>query len=115
MISEYQGLVASIKEGEWLSRTVAQSTNQPRRPVLIYEDNDSCLQVINNPQINAKNKHEDIKLKYSRERLKEGHIIIKGIASKDNTADFFTKPHPRKTCEKFCETVKLKPSEISPD
>ena len=55
-------------------------------------DNQSAIFVSNNLVNNARSKHIDIRFHFVREKIEQGIIFVKHVATHLNLADIFTKP-----------------------
>ena len=60
--------------------------------VVIYEDNQSCIHMLQNGNHNLRTKHIDIKYHFVYELLKTKNITIQYCPTGDMIADLFTKP-----------------------
>lgn len=61
-------------------------------PVNIYEDNQGCISIANNPTCHKRTKHIDIKYHLTREQVENKLICIKYISTDFQPADILTKP-----------------------
>lgn len=59
--------------------------------VPLYIDNNSALKLTKNPEFHSRSKHIDVKHHFIHEKVEEGVIDTKRVATKDNLADIFTK------------------------
>ena len=95
--AELRALDECARELEWLPRLdnechPARTTN---KPIVCYEDNNSCIRWIKNPCDHSKVKHIDVPLKYLRDEcMKFKNIDLKYINTKYQLADAFTKQLP---------------------
>ena len=60
--------------------------------VIIYEDNKSAINIIQNSNDKGRTKHMDIRYHYVRELVKDHHISVTYRPSSQMTADILTKP-----------------------
>ena len=63
-----------------------------KKPLLIKEDNQSCILLAKQFMVSQRSKHIRIRYHYVRQQIRDGLIDLEYISSKDNTADLFTKP-----------------------
>jgi hypothetical protein len=55
-------------------------------------DNESAINIANNPVQHSRTKHIDIRHHFLRDRMSKGDIKIDGVSTDDQLADIFTKP-----------------------
>ena len=63
-------------------------------PIIIYEDNNGCISIANNPTSHKRSKHIDIKYHFSREQVQNNVITLEHILTGNQIADALTKPLP---------------------
>jgi hypothetical protein len=61
------------------------------QPTVIYEDNTACIHLANNPHINKRTKHIDVRFHWIREKVKDEAITLKYCPTKSQLADMMTK------------------------
>lgn len=62
---------------------------------MIYEDNQGCIALTENPVQHKRSKHIDIKHHFTREKVLSGEIRLQYIPTQDQLADLLTKPLER--------------------
>ena len=65
------------------------------KPMILYCDNTSAINISKNPMVHAKTKHIAIKYHYVRELVEDKQVKMKYINSKEKIANIFTKPLPK--------------------
>ena len=92
MESEYVALNDAAKEGLFLKQLINEQnpTNQ-RKPMIIYEDNQSAIKTAENRIHNDRSKHIDIRHHFIREQVEKKKVQIKYVPTAYQTADIFTK------------------------
>ena len=85
--AEYMALYEAL----WL-KSLAKTVNINVNNVLIYEDNNGCIAIANNPSSYKLAKHIYIKYHYSREQIEKGNIRLKHVITEKQIADMLTKP-----------------------
>ena len=65
----------------------------------VYEDNNGCLELANNPRYRPRTKHIALKYHHFREQVQKGRIDVTRIDTKEQIADQFTKGLDRVTFE----------------
>jgi len=69
------------------------------KPVILYCDNTSAINISKNSAMHAKAKHIAIKYHYVRELVEDKQVKLEYIHTKEQTADIFTKPLPKDAYE----------------
>ena len=59
--------------------------------VTIYDDNNSCIKLAQNPQEFKRTRHIQVKYHFIRSLVKEGKVSVQYCNTKDQLADLFTK------------------------
>ena len=67
--------------------------------VPIYCDNQSAINISNNPFMHSHTKHIDVHYHFIREHVLNGNVELEFVPSSDQLADIFTKPLSRATFE----------------
>ena len=62
------------------------------KKLILYVDNQSAIQFIKDQRYHCRTKHIDTKYKFIRDYYKKGLFELKYICSKQQQADFLTKP-----------------------
>jgi len=84
---------AAAQEAVHLRQLLTElSIQQP--PTAIFEDNNGCIKVANNPITSPRTKHIQVKFFYVRERVLRREVELVGIDTSLNVADAFTKSLP---------------------
>ena len=65
------------------------------KPVILYCDNTSAINISKNPMMHAKTKHIAIKYHYVRELVEDKQVKMEYINSKEQIVDIFTKTLPK--------------------
>ena len=95
MEAEYMAACAASQEAIWLGRLLREFGCLFSNPIVMLEDNQSCIHLSKNPGDFAKSKHIDTRYHFVREQVEKGTIILQKIDTKENLADMFTKPLDR--------------------
>ena len=64
------------------------------KPIIIYEDNNGCISIANNPTSRKRLKHIDIKYHFSLEQVENDVITLVYFSTGNQIADALTKPLP---------------------
>lgn len=109
--AEYVALADAAQEGVWLRRLLADFNMQQNEPTLIFEDNQSCLKLINSDKFSHRTKHIDTKYKFVKYLKHEENIMdYKYCPTEFMLADLFTKPLNKVKLEKMrtnCNIVNM--------
>ena len=102
--AEYIALSEATKEAIWL-RKLLKDFQIPVGAIPLYEDNQACIKILENPVYHARTKHIGIKVHLVRDYFEKGEIIVPYISTHEQLADIFTKPLPKATFEKFASRL----------
>lgn len=100
-------LFEGTKEAIFIKQLVQSIGLTIDRPIKIYEDNQGCIAIAQNPINNKRTKHIDIKYHFSRERILSGDILLSYIPTEIQQADVFTKTLPTKGFMRFRQDIGL--------
>lgn len=92
--AEYMALFEGVREALWLKSLLVEIKLELNSPIDIYEDNQGCISIANNPTCHKRTKHIDIKYHFTREQVESKLICIKYISTDLQLADILTKPLP---------------------
>jgi hypothetical protein len=99
--SEYISASAAATEAIWIRTLLMELGYCQDRPTTIYEDNQSCITISNNPEKHNRTKHIDIRYHYLRQLIEENKIKLEYIDTENQIADLLTKPLPRPKFDKL--------------
>jgi hypothetical protein len=77
----------------------------PSGPTIIFEDNQSTINIINNGKPTERTRHVDIQWFAIQEWRRSGDLILKHLPGKINPADALTKPLGRILHERHCRRL----------
>ena len=66
-----------------------------KKPVFMFCDNTSAINISNNPVMHSKTKHISIKNHFVKDLVQDKEIRLEYVHSKEQIADIFTKPLPK--------------------
>lgn len=90
--AEFVALCEAVKEALWLQNLLADINRVQTIRTTIYEDNQSCIKMIENQKISNRSKHIDVKFHFIRDIIKGGKIQIEYCSTNEMLADLLTKP-----------------------
>ena len=79
------------------------------KPMILYCDNTSAINISKNPVMHAKTKHITIKYHYVRDLVEDKQVKMEYIHSKEQIIDIFTKPLPKDAFEYLRGKLGVKP------
>jgi len=100
--AEYIALSNSVKEAISLGRL-----EESKEPILIFEDNQSTINISNNPIRNERSKHIDVRFHFIREKVNNKEIEIKYCSTDKMVADIMTKPLKKILHARHCHGLGL--------
>ena len=89
--AEYRGAAVAACEVAWLEMLLHDLRLQVHRPVVIYCDNLSSIQLARNPVFHARTKHIEVHYHFIRDRVLAGDIDLMYVGTDEQIADIFTK------------------------
>lgn len=90
--AEYMALFEAVREALWLKSLATSLNVNPSKSIIIYEDNNGCISIANNPTSHKRSKHIDIKYHFSTELIEKNVIKLKNVPTGNQLADVLTKP-----------------------
>ena len=120
--SEYIASNHAGKEGVWL-RSLLQSLQpftSPSKPhrtlqaTTLLADNQSAINITENPENHQRTKHFDVKWHWIREQVERQVFAIKYIPTDEMTADIMTKALARAKHERHRAAMGLTGSDVAP-
>lgn len=106
--AEYMALYEAVRESLWLKSLAISIKINLTEPVILYEDNNGCISIANNPTNHKRSKHIDIKYHFSREQVEKGAVKLNYIPTGQQLADLLTKPLPAITFQEMRNKLGLK-------
>jgi transposase InsO family protein len=111
--AEYISLAEACSEATWLRNLLTDLNITQQKPTTIFEDNQSCINMVKNGHFNARNKHIAVKYHFTREKWETGEIDIQYIPTASMLADTLTKPLPRDTFDTCSRNIGLQSPSLS--
>ena len=99
--AEYQAMAAAVQEAIYLRGLLEDFGFPMKTPIVIGEDNQSCIKMCHNPVMHKRSKHIDTKLHFIRERVENKEVKIHYVPTEEMTADILTKSLPRVKVERY--------------
>jgi hypothetical protein len=111
--AEYMSSTHATKEAIWLKQLLAEIEIHLDGPVLMYNDNQGCIQLAKNPAQHQRTKHIDLRHHYIREKLESGEITLQYCSTEDMVADLLTKALSKDKHNKCLDGLGLKHYKVS--
>lgn len=92
--AEYVALAHAVTEIVYLRRLLKEIGFQQFGPTRVYEDNLSCIKIVEGELNHKTTKHISIRYHYSKQELKRNTICLRHIKTEKMIADILTKPLP---------------------
>jgi hypothetical protein len=89
--AEYMALCQTVQEVTFLMTILSELGLNHNDPVVIFEDNQSCIKIANNPELHGRSKHIDVRYHFVQEKVERNEITIKYCNTTEMIADIFTK------------------------
>ncbi|MCO5613474.1 hypothetical protein L7F22_067751 [Adiantum nelumboides] len=89
--AEYRGATVAVCEVAWLELLLGDLGIQVQRPVVIYCDNLSSIQLARNPVFHANTKHIEVHYHFIKERVLDGSINLTFVRTDEQVSDIFLK------------------------
>lgn len=102
--AEYISASEAAQEIAWLRLLLKGLIEQSLTPTQLFIDNQSAMKLAKNTEFHKLTKHIDVRYHYIRECIENNMSELVYVMSKEQLADFLTKPLPK---EKFLNNLKL--------
>jgi hypothetical protein len=113
-VAEYVALASAVKETIYVQQLMAELRIPIQYPIVIHEDNRTCIHITKNPAAPRKTRHVDIRYHFVRDYQLDGIIDVIYINSQINTADIFTKALPRPAFQRLRKDL-ISDEELPPE
>jgi hypothetical protein len=107
MEAEYIGLADANNEATWLRKLQVEVFPQVHAPIVIYEDNQSAINLSLNPVHSNRSKHIDVRFHAIRDAIAQKHVDVEYLPTAEMIADIMTKSLGRILHRKFVEQMNL--------
>jgi hypothetical protein len=89
--AEYMAVCAAVQEAIHMRSLLRDLGCQQDQPTIIFEDNQGCIALSENPVHHKRTKHIEIRYHFTRERVESGEVVLKYVATEHQLADMLTK------------------------
>ena len=84
----------AVKEAIWLNGLILELGMKQEAGSVVYCDSQSAIHLTKNQMHHERTKHIDIRYHFLREKVAEGSVTVRKIATTENPADMLTKSLP---------------------
>jgi hypothetical protein len=92
--AEFNALSVGLRELCWVNKLLEEMGVKVKTPIIMHEDNQSCIHMITGEWGQKRLHHKDIRYKFIKYWVERGFIVVNYINSENQEADLFTKPLP---------------------
>ena len=103
--AEYMALSLAVKELIWVYMMLKTMGINVDKPIVVYEDNRSCIKIADNATALRRTKAIDIRHHFLRENVENDTIVLKAVSTKDQLADVMTKILGRQSFLRFRDII----------
>lgn len=90
--AEYVAISVCAKDVIWYKRLLKELKMNIELPIPIYSDNQGAIKLSKNPMFHNRTKHIDMCYHFIRDYQEKGYLIVHYVPTKQQPADFLTKP-----------------------
>jgi hypothetical protein len=105
--AEYIAISVAVHEVVWLHKLFTDLFDHKMDPTTIHCDNQSCVNLFENPVFHDKLKHIEIKYHYIRDMVQRKTVHVQYLSTREQIANIFTKPLAKTKFEYFRERLGL--------
>ena len=105
--AEYVALAMTARDVIWCRTLLCELGFEQYNPTIIYEDNNSCINIAESPRKHPGVKHIDIRYHFIRDRIASKEIALKRMPTLEMVADLFTKQLPTQSFEKHRRSIRM--------
>ncbi len=105
-------LASAGQEAVWMRLLISELCASSVEELIVYEDNQSAIQIAKNPQFHGRTKHIEIKYHFIRELVRNGVVQLRYCPTEEMIADMLTKGlgHDQLVKLQFLAGVRVMPS-----
>ena len=89
--AEYMALASAGQEAVWMRLLTSELCGSSMEEIIVYEDNQSAIQMAKNPQFHGHTKQIEIKYHFIRKLVSNGVVQLKYCPAEEMMADMLTK------------------------
>ena len=104
--AEYVTVTSGAQEALWFNELLKE-LGYPQETVVIYEDNEACINLSKNPQEYKRTRHIQVKYHFIRSLVQQNKIKLEYCNTKKQLADIFTKGTNGPRLKEICSQLGL--------
>ena len=101
-----------MQELQWLRKLMEDLGKPLALPVLVHEDNQSCIALTVGDRISRKSKHIETKCCFVKDLVETGVVIIQYCPTDRMEADILTKPLSAVKLQRLRDAIGVKPTDV---
>ncbi len=90
--AEFVALSSACQEVSWLKRLLQDFNQEDNVPITMYEDNQSCLEIIKEEKLSNATKHIDTRIHFVKDYVVKGIVSCEYCPTAEMVADLLSKP-----------------------
>jgi len=110
--AEYVTLTPTINDCVWL-KGILNEIGYYHDHIKIFEDNQGCMALANNPQSSRKTRHIQVRYHWIRDKLQDNTVQLVQIGTNDQLADVMTKGLYGPSLNNICRRLNLVDDDVS--
>jgi ribonuclease HI len=103
--AEFNAVTQGLKELCWLHNMLSEIGVNVSEPIMMYEDNQSCIAMVTGEWEQKRLKHMDIRYKFVKHWVENGFVLLKYVNTNYQKADLFTKALPLEKFNKLRDSI----------
>jgi hypothetical protein len=89
--AEYVAFCEASRDADYLRRLMIDIGFGLVNPIVLYEDNKSCIDMLHGKSRHSASKHINPKFHYGRDQISKGIVEVRFVSTLEQVADMFTK------------------------
>ena len=89
--AEYVAFCEATRDAVYIRRLMSDIGFKLVNPIVLYEDNKSCIDMLHSKSRHSASKHINPKFHYGRDQIAKGIVEVRYVSTLEQVADLFTK------------------------
>lgn len=103
--AEFVALAEGCQELLWMRKLMDELNEKSANPTVVWEDNQSCIKMVESERMERRSKHIDTKHAFTRDLRLKGIIDLRYLPTTQMEADMMTKPLERVKLERHRNAI----------